>query len=93
LLTGQKERLGSLSSIKEIGNDNITIVDVSNFKGGDRLDHFAVATSPELIRLINGILESGGGGFLEPQTDINPVTAPVHVVRSVTGIILDPLER
>jgi esterase/lipase superfamily enzyme len=93
LLTGQKERLGSLSSTKEIGNDNITIVDVSNFKGGDRLDHFAVATSPELIRLINGILESGGGGFLEPQTDINPVTAPVHVIRSVTGIILDPLER
>jgi esterase/lipase superfamily enzyme len=93
LLTGQKQRLGSLSSIKEIGNAKITVVDVSNFKGGDRLDHFAVATSPALIKLINGILESGGGGFLEPQTDINPVTAPVHILRGVTGIILDPLER
>jgi esterase/lipase superfamily enzyme len=93
LLTGQKERLGSMSSIKEIGNDKITVVDVSNFKDGDRLDHFAVATSPALITLINGILKNGGGGFLDPQADINPVTAPVHVLRGVTGIILDPLER
>ncbi len=93
LLTGQKERLGSLSSVNEIGNDKITVVDVSNFKGGDRLDHFAAATSPALITLINGILDSGGGSFLDPQADINPITAPVHVIRGVTGIILDPLER
>jgi esterase/lipase superfamily enzyme len=93
LLTGQKERLGSLSSVKEIGNDKITVVDVSKFKGGDRLDHFAVATSPELITLINGILDNGGGGFLDPQADINPITAPVHILRGVTGIILDPLEN
>jgi esterase/lipase superfamily enzyme len=93
LLTGQKERLGSLSSVKEIGSDKITVIDVSNFKGGDPLDHFAAATSPALITLINGILDSGGGGFLDPQADINPVTAPVHILRGVTGIILDPLER
>lgn len=93
LLTGQKERLGSLSSVKEIGSGEITVVDVSSFKGGDRLDHFAVATSPALITLINGILANGGGGFLDPEADINPITAPVHILRGVTGIILDPLER
>jgi esterase/lipase superfamily enzyme len=93
LLTGQKQRLGSLSSVQELANDKISVIDVSNFKGGDKLAHFAVATSPALITLLKGIVERGGGNFLEPEADINPVTAPVHVLRGVTGIILDPLER
>ena len=93
LLTGQKERLGSLSSLSEIGDEKITVVDVSNFKGGDKLDHFAVATSPALITLINGILKNGGVGFLNPATDINPITAPVHIIQNVTEIVLSPLEQ
>ena len=68
-------------------------MDVSKFKGGDKLDHFAVATSPTLITLINGILANGGGAFLDPQPDINPITAPVHVIQNVTSIILSPLEQ
>ena len=93
LLTGQKERLGSLSSLAGIANDKVTVIDVSKFEGGDKLDHFAVATSPGLIALINGMLANGGGAFLEPAPDINPVTAPVHIVQNVTSIILSPLER
>ena len=93
LLTGQKERLGSLSELSEIGDDKITVVDVSKFSGGDKLDHFAVATSPTLITLINGILANGGGAFLEPSPDINPITAPVHIIQNVTSIILSPLEQ
>jgi esterase/lipase superfamily enzyme len=93
LLTGQKERLGSLSSLSEIADDKITVVDVSKFSGGDKLDHFAVATSPTLITLINGILANGGGAFLDPSPDINPITAPVHVIQNVTSIILSPLEQ
>ena len=71
MLTGQKERLGSLSSLEDIGNDKITVVDVSKFSGGDKLDHFAVATSPGLITLINGILANGGAAFLDPSPEIN----------------------
>lgn len=93
LLTGQKVRLGSLSELSEIGDDKITVVDVSKFSGGDKLDHFAVATSPTLITLINGILANGGGAFLEPSPDINPITAPVHIIQNVTSIILSPLDQ
>ena len=93
LLTGRKERLGSLSELSELGDDKMTVVDVSKFSGGDKLDHFAVATSPNLITLINGILANGGGAFLEPSPDINPITAPVHIIQNVTSIIFSPLEQ
>jgi esterase/lipase superfamily enzyme len=91
IITGTKDRLGSLSSASEIGDEKITVVDVSKFAGGDKLNHFAVATSPALISLINGVLAAGGGAFLDPAQDINPVDASVNVVSGVTQIILSPL--
>lgn len=91
LITGTKDRLGSLASVSEIGNDKITLFDVSKFKGGDKLDHFAVATSPALISMISGLLESGGLAFLDPQNDLSLADVSVNAVSNVTQVILSPL--
>ncbi len=91
LITGTKDRLGSLASVSEIGNDKVTVVDVSKFKGGDKLDHFAVATSPALISLISGLLESGGIGFLDPKNDLSLAETSVNMVSNVTQVVLSPL--
>jgi len=51
-LTGKKERLGSAIRPEEFKKLGVTLINVSDFKGGDSLKHMTAATSPTVISIL-----------------------------------------
>ncbi|MDQ7070097.1 MAG: alpha/beta fold hydrolase [Rhodobacterales bacterium] len=52
MLSGQKERLGSVSDANELAGLDVTLLDVSSYSMGG-LGHFTPATSPTLINILS----------------------------------------
>lgn len=90
-LTGQADRLGSLSDLNEISEYPITYIDVTAFSEGGT-NHFPTAKSPALLRLLRQLpsfddsLATDGG-----RTGFFPGTA--LTVRNVTNVVLAPTQR
>ncbi len=60
LITGRPNRLGSIESPDLLRHLPITIVDMSNVRGGDALRHSTALTAPEAIVRIAGLSEITG---------------------------------
>ena len=56
---GQRDRLGSIADVAEVGDLDITVIDVSGVDSADPLGHETVATSPVMISLIRGLSAYG----------------------------------
>lgn len=87
-ITGMRERLGNLSSTKQIDDLPVVYLDVAAFKDGS--NHFALATSPDLLAIIQQL--SNAAGWLESdrrRTD-NPITGILLRTQDATRIILSP---
>ncbi|MCP4071736.1 MAG: alpha/beta fold hydrolase [Hyphomicrobiales bacterium] len=54
-LTGKSNRLGSAVDSKQFRALGVTLIDVSDYKGGDALKHSTAFTSPAVIALLRGI--------------------------------------
>lgn len=54
MLSGQIERLGSVSDAKELAGIDVTLLDVTEYSTGG-LGHFTPATSPALIRVLSQV--------------------------------------
>lgn len=54
-LTGQQARVGSLANATEFSKSGVTFIDVTDFEGGDSLNHATAITSPAMIALINSL--------------------------------------
>ncbi|MCT4655937.1 MAG: alpha/beta hydrolase [Cohaesibacter sp.] len=54
-LTGRDERVGNNLDLRKIKHSGVDVLDVSDFDGGDSLNHFTVATSPSLVNLLKGL--------------------------------------
>jgi len=74
-LTGRKNRLGSITSAKELEGLPVTVVDLSNITDGDRSNHNVAVTSASAIRFLNGLVEDG---TLEPRSDATIIRAPLR---------------
>lgn len=88
-LTGQGERLGTVTDAAELSEFDIVLFDVSEFSG-DPGGHFNTASSPELIqilRLLPGV-EAAFRGDRAGRTGLIPGT--VLTVRNATQVILWP---
>lgn len=72
MLSGQTQRLGTLSDAKILAGYDITMIDVSHFSTGG-LGHFTPATSPVLIKLLSNLNRIGAafrkGGRMEMDRD------------------------
>lgn len=88
-LTGQAERLGSLSDVSKVADLEVTLLDVSQFSEG--AGHFTLGDSPALILLLDriGDLESA---FEEDRiARLGLVSGVVLTVQSATQVILRPV--
>lgn len=89
LITGQSGRLGSLDSVADVADLEVTYVDVAAFSSGD--GHFVTGNSPALIRLLGRIadVDQAFGGDAAGRTGLLP--GVILTVRNATRIILTPV--
>ncbi len=83
-------RLGSISSPAELGDLDVTVIDLSNVEAGGGMGHFAVARSPYLINLLSGLRQQGMG-ILETGQDRGLIGSSVQLIQQGTEILLSPI--
>ncbi|MGJ8582879.1 MAG: alpha/beta hydrolase [Marinosulfonomonas sp.] len=90
LISGEKERVGNIQDISELGDYDIAVVDVTEFSKG--LGHNTVADTPELIELFAQLEEFAGAFSTEGNGRVTLVDTVALTVRSATKIVLTPVE-
>ncbi len=94
ILRGDSERLGSIQDLARVEGLPVTLIDTSGVNdGGDSLGHFAVATSPTMISLIQGMDQVGAEIFEDAANSPNPVEQTINVFQGVGGAVLSPLAQ
>lgn len=88
-LTGQTERLGSLSDVSKVADLRVTFMDVSEFSTG--AGHFTLGDSPALIRLIDSVGQIEGAFEADRARRIGLVSGVVMTVQNATQIVLNPV--
>nr|WP_321462377.1 alpha/beta fold hydrolase [uncultured Cohaesibacter sp.] len=97
-LAGDKNRVGNNIDETRIRRNGITVFDVSQFTGGDGMNHMTAVTSPSLVALLKGMTSSNQQVFLqapgETQTFsdivVDTATLPLTLVVKTTSAILNP---
>lgn len=88
-LTGQAERLGSLSDVSKVADLEVTFLDVSQFSEGS--GHFTLADSPALILLLDRIGDLDGAFEKDRIARVGLVSGVVLTVQNATQIVLRPV--
>jgi len=88
-LTGQKERLGSLSDVSKVADLKVTFMDVGQFSEG--AGHFTLGDSPALIRLLDGVGQIEGAFEADRAKRVGLVSGVVMTVQNATQIVLTPV--
>jgi len=88
-IAGRENRLGTLGTVEDVAEFDITMIDLSGFDGGagDWANHSTFATSPSLITLLGGLPEFGSAHVENPM-GLLPGT--VLTIRNATQILLTP---
>lgn len=89
LLTGQSERLGSLTDVRELAELKVTLMDVGEFSEG--AGHFTIAESPVLIQLLGKIQQVEGAFEADRRARIGILPAVVMTVQNATQVVLRPV--
>jgi esterase/lipase superfamily enzyme len=89
LITGQRGRLGSLDSVEQLSDLEVTYLDVGAFSQGS--GHFVPGTSPALIQLLGRIddVDRAFGNDAAGRPGLLP--GVILTARSATRIILAPV--
>lgn len=90
-LTGQRERLGSLSDVSRLADLDVTFMDVGEFSTG--AGHFVLGDSAALIRLLDSIAEVEGAFEADRARRVGLVSGAVLTVQNATQIILSPVAQ
>jgi len=88
-LTGQRERLGSLSDLSQVADLKVTFLDVSAFASGAA--HFTMGDSPALILLMQRISEIEGAFEADRAARVGLLPGVVMTVQSATQVVLKPI--
>ena len=88
-LTGEPERLGGLSDTSVIADLPVTFVDIEDFRDGT--SHFAIATSPELLALIQGFTDANGWLERDSRRNDNPLAGILITTQQASRVILSPV--
>ncbi|MGD1887106.1 MAG: alpha/beta hydrolase [Cohaesibacteraceae bacterium] len=93
-IAGQVERVGNIDAAADLADFNVTLVDISEFEGGQRdgLNHMAAATSPALVQFIRRAAEvnrdlANDAPIERPRL----IPSTINTVRGATQIVLSPL--
>ena len=88
LIRGEHMRVGSVRSTEELGVPGAHVIDISGVEDPGFTDHFAVATSPELLAFLASLQ---GGGLDALDGAAGPLEAGAAIVRHGAGLVLTPL--
>ncbi len=83
-------RVGAIASPEELGDLDVTVIDLSQVDAGGGMGHFALARSPDLIELLNG-MRASGIEMLDVETKRGPLSAGVSLVQHGADFLLSPL--
>ena len=95
-LAGDKNRVGNNIDETKIRREGIRVIDVTQFTGGDGMNHMTAVTSPSLVALLKGMTNGNQQVFLnapgETQTlsdiVVDTATLPLTLVVKTTSAIL-----
>lgn len=88
-LTGQEERLGSLSDVSRVADLQVAFLDVGEFVTG--AGHFVMGDSPALILLMGRIADIEGAFEDDRRARVGLLPGVVLTVQNATQIVLRPL--
>ncbi len=90
-ITGQRGRVGRLSDVSELSEYDITFIDVTAFRDGDPLNHFAIANSPALLQILGRVQDFDTAFSRDRSTRAGLLPGTVITVQNATRIILQPI--
>jgi esterase/lipase superfamily enzyme len=88
-IRGERKRLGSISGIDELDGLDVTVIDLGQLERNDRLGHFKLGTSPELIAFVRGLQLTGLQVFAGRQRGV--IQTSVAFIQAGTDILIAPL--
>lgn len=88
-ISGETNRLGTLSDPAELADLEITLMDVSGFSEG--VGHFNVGNSPALINILRQLTRFDRSFRNEGAGNTALIPGTILTVRNVTEVILSPL--
>lgn len=91
LLRGNTERLGSLVDPSALAGLDVTVIDMSGVEAGDSLGHSAVANSPVMISLVQGLSRYGPTILRQERARVGLAATTASVVAGVTDVVVAPL--
>ena len=95
-LAGDRNRVGNNIDETKILRAGITVFDVSDFTGGDGMNHMTAVTSPSLVALLKGMTTTNQRVFLQApgkkttlsDAVVGTATLPLTLVVKTTSAIL-----
>jgi esterase/lipase superfamily enzyme len=90
LVSGEPSRLGNIGTIEDVAEFNVTLIDVSEFRGGDALNHNTVVTSPAMIRLLSRAEAVNSAFEGQDNSPIGLLPGTVLSLQNATQVILTP---
>ncbi len=88
-LTGQSERLGSLSDVSRVADLKVTFLDIGKFTEG--AGHFTLGDSPALILLLDRIGDIESAFERDRVSRLGLVSGVILTVQNATQIVLTPV--
>jgi esterase/lipase superfamily enzyme len=79
-------RLGNLTDPTPLGDLNVTLIDITNFTEGG--GHFAAATSPELVQLLNRVRDMNAFYTFDDRARVGLVEGAVLTVQNAVQVIV-----
>ena len=89
-MRGETERVGSIDSLSDLGNLDVTVIDLSSIDAGGDMGHFALAHSPDLINMLGGMMRAGQDVLSTPRQR-GIIGTSVAILKQDTGLVLAPL--
>ena len=86
-LRRQGDRVGDIKSVSELGGLKVAVFDLTNVKSGDPLKHFKIGSSPEVLKFLKSLHQSGGGVISNDATG-RIITVDAEKLDAETGIVL-----
>ncbi len=92
-ITGRPERLGSIGVADDVADFNVTLVDVSEFRGGagDGFNHLTPASSPATIQILRDAARVNHALEEEASEEYRMLPGMILMVQEATQIVLEPM--
>lgn len=88
-VTGEKNRLGTVTNSAPLSDLEITLINITDFSEG--AGHFTLARSPALLQILGQMTDLDEAFHRDRSGRVGLVPGTVLTVRNVTEIILSPL--